>query len=42
MNKQYATPSINVMVWEQKNVFLASSLEDAATNAEDNVIGWSE
>ena len=40
MNKQYATPVVDVTVWERRNVFLAASTEDEETNAEDNVITW--
>ena len=42
MNKQYSQPTVDVTVWERKNVFLATSAEDQKTNAEDNVIGWDD
>ena len=40
MDKEYTAPSVELTVWERRNVFLATSSEDGETNAEDNVIPW--
>jgi hypothetical protein len=36
-NKQYSTPSLDVTLWERKDVFLAVSADED----KDNIIQWS-